>query len=160
MNSKGGDLSIRDVSVVFDSVTALDRVSLDIQPGEAVALVGLSGAGKTTLLNTCNAMTWPTSGNISIDGKNLSSMDTNELKMARLRIGFVHQQLSLVPNLRVIQNVVIGRLGHRSLIGSARDLLFLHEKLPSTYTTFCKASVSPRRFTNERINSLAANSSA
>ena len=124
MNSKGGDLSIRDVSVVFDSVTALDRVSLDIQRGEAVALVGLSGAGKTTLLNTCNAMIWPTNGNISIDGKNLSSMDTNELKMARMRIGFVHQQLSLVPNLRVIQNVVIGRLGHRSLIGSARDLLF------------------------------------
>ncbi|HAK51668.1 MAG TPA: ABC transporter ATP-binding protein [Gammaproteobacteria bacterium] len=124
MTSPGGHLSIEDVSVVFDTVTALDRISLDIKPGEAVALVGLSGAGKTTLLNTCNAMTWPTSGSVAIDGKDLSSMNTNELKMARMRIGFIHQRFSLVPNLRVIQNVVIGRLGARSLIGGARDLLY------------------------------------
>ena len=124
MKIREGLLSLTNVSVSYRGVNALDKVTVALNPGEAVALIGLSGAGKTTLLNTCNALTKPTSGNVSIDGKELGKMGARELKYIRSRIGFVHQNLSLVPNLRVIQNVVFGRLGRRSFFGGAKDMLF------------------------------------
>lgn len=124
MKTCEGSLRLNNVSVDYRGVNALDRVTLSLDPGEAVALIGLSGAGKTTLLKTCNALTKPTSGTVSIDGRELGRISAHELKYIRSRIGFVHQNLSLVPNLRVIQNVVFGRLGRRSFLGGAKDMLF------------------------------------
>ena len=112
------------MTVAYPGIEALAEVSLTLKPGEAAALIGLSGSGKTTLLNTCNALIQPTNGTVSIDGKEFGEMNSRELRYARSRIGFIHQSLSLVPNLRVIQNVVSGRLGQRSFLGGARDLLF------------------------------------
>ena len=112
------------MTVAYPGIEALAEVSLTLKPGETAALIGLSGSGKTTLLNTCNALIQPTNGAVSIDGKKFSEMSSQELRYARSRIGFIHQSLSLVPNLRVIQNVVSGRLGQRSFLGGARDLLF------------------------------------
>jgi len=66
----------------------------------------------------------PTSGKVEIDGRDLATLTASELRAVRAGIGFVHQDLSLIPNLRVVQNVVSGRLGSRSLISAARDLLF------------------------------------
>lgn len=129
MKILGGSLSLTNVSVSYRGVNALDRVTLALNPGEAVALIGLSGAGKTTLLNTCNALTKPNSGTVSIDGIELGKMGGRELKYIRSRIGFVHQNLSLVPNLRVIQNVIFGRLGRRSFFGGAKDMLFPSSKV-------------------------------
>ena len=117
-------LQLENVSVSFEATHALEDVTLHLAQGEAVALVGLSGAGKTTLLHTCNAMVAPSAGRVLINGQDLSKLSAKALKVARMNIGFIHQDLSLVPNLRVIQNVVSGRLGRRSLIGGARDLLF------------------------------------
>ncbi len=113
-------LHVADVSVVYAGLPALDSVSLGIAPGEAVAFVGPSGAGKTTLLRVLNATVRPTSGCVTYRGEHLGELSANDLRAVRGRIGFVHQSLGLVPNLRVIQNVMAGRLGRQGLLQSLR----------------------------------------
>ena len=117
------------VSVVYGQAPALEQVSLQIRAGEAVAFVGPSGSGKTTLLRLLNGSVRPTSGNVRIRGRALGEMSATELRQTRASIGFVHQDLRLVPNLRVAQNVVAGRLGTLSLIGSLRAMLLPPRRL-------------------------------
>jgi phosphonate transport system ATP-binding protein len=115
--------TLDEVNVVFGQGAALAQVSLAVQPGEAVALVGPSGSGKTTLLRLLNGSLRPTSGAVRVNGRALAEMSATELRRTRASIGFVHQDLRLVPNLRVVQNVVAGRLGSLSLPASIRAML-------------------------------------
>lgn len=115
---------LNDVTVRFNSVTALDKVSLSIGNGERVAFVGPSGAGKTTLLRSMNGSVKPAAGKVEVRGQNISSLSAGDLKQLRSCIGFIHQDLSLVPNLRVIRNVLAGALGRSSLASSMRMMLF------------------------------------
>jgi len=112
------------VSVTFGGKAALDAVDVSIAPGDAVAFVGPSGAGKTTLLRLLNATQRPSGGCVQVDGRCLGRHTTRELKAVRARIGFVRQDLALVPNLRVIQNVVAGRLGRMGLWRSLSAMTF------------------------------------
>ena len=124
MNSPpASGFSLNRARVAYGHVTALDGVSLDIQKGESVALVGPSGSGKTTLLRVLNGGVRPASGTVSVGGRAYREMSGGELRRARASIGFVHQDLRLVPNLRVIHNVVAGRLGTLSLSASIRAML-------------------------------------
>ena len=124
MNLTGTSFRLSGVSVTFGAEAALSDVDLDVAPGEAVGLVGPSGAGKTTLLRLLNGTLRPTAGTVEIGGEDLSTLSPRQLRALRSRIGTVHQDLSLVPNLRVIRNVLSGRLGRLSL-PSALRLLFL-----------------------------------
>jgi phosphonate transport system ATP-binding protein len=117
-------LKLENVSVRFGQLAALDGVSLSIAPGERVGLVGPSGAGKTTLLRLFNGSVRPTGGKAVVLGRDVSALSAGELRRLRSRVGFVHQDLSLVPNARVIRNVLSGRLGRRGLAGSVRMMLF------------------------------------
>ena len=77
---------------------ALEGVSLTIAAGEFVAIVGTSGSGKSTLLNMIGGLDVPTSGKVIVDGKDLSSMNDEQLTIFRRRkIGFVFQNYNLVP---------------------------------------------------------------
>lgn len=111
-------------SVSYGETNALDRVSISIEAGERVAIVGPSGGGKTTLLRLLNGMISPTSGSVATFGQRLDSLRPEKLRETRSRIGFIHQHLALVPNLRVVQNVISGKLGQRGLLRSVRDFLF------------------------------------
>ena len=124
MSRSSLQVRLDDVVVEFSGRRALDGVSLEMQSGEHVALVGLSGAGKTTLLNTLTGMIAPGAGTVSIEGSVLSALSPRQLRVVRSSIGFVHQDFSLVPGLRVVQNVISGRLGSRSFLGGVRDVLF------------------------------------
>ncbi len=135
---KGADrFLIRKVTHRFEGATALQGVSLGIEPGERVALVGPSGSGKTTLLRLLNGTLLPTEGSVEVDGRTLSELSRADLRRIRSEIGFVHQDLSLVPNVRVSQNVISGKLGQRSFAASTRawffpsreDLTLAHEIL-------------------------------
>ena len=87
---------------------ALDGVSLTIAAGEFVAIVGTSGSGKSTLLNMIGGLDVPTSGKVIVDGKDLSSMNDEQLTIFRRRkIGFVFQNYNLVPVLNVYENIVL-----------------------------------------------------
>ena len=87
---------------------ALDGVSLTIAAGEFVAIVGTSGSGKSTLLNMIGGLDVPTSGTVIVDGKDLSSMNDEQLTIFRRRkIGFVFQNYNLVPVLNVYENIVL-----------------------------------------------------
>ena len=124
MPRKPADFALAQASVAYNGSSALAAVDLTIGPGEAVAIVGPSGAGKTTLLRLLNATVRPTAGTVTVDGERLATLTKRELRALRGRIGFVHQDLSLVPNLRVLQNVLAGRVGQRGFFGSLRDLFF------------------------------------
>jgi phosphonate transport system ATP-binding protein len=111
------------LSLRFGELRALDSIELEIAAGEAVGFVGPSGAGKTSLLRMLIGAVRPTTGRVLAAGRDLASLSRSEMKALRASIGFVHQDLSLVPNLRVSQNVLAGRLGRLDLLGSLRHML-------------------------------------
>ncbi|MCL4145850.1 UNVERIFIED_CONTAM: hypothetical protein GTU68_013956, partial [Idotea baltica] len=89
----------------------LAGLSLEVTPGEVVAFVGPSGAGKTSALRLLNGMQSTTSGEVLVDGEALESLTSEDRRRVRQTIGYVPQGFGLVPNLRVAQNVLAGRLG-------------------------------------------------
>ena len=115
-------LSLEGVSVEFGSLTALRGIHLEVGRAERLGLVGLSGAGKTTLLRLFNGMVRPTRGHVRTLGQRLDALSLSNLRSVRARVGFVHQELNLIPNLNVLQNVLLGRLGQ---ISTARALALL-----------------------------------
>ncbi|GFI43043.1 MAG: ABC transporter ATP-binding protein [Dorea sp.] len=87
---------------------ALDGVSLTINVGEFVAIVGTSGSGKSTLLNMMGGLDNPTSGKVEVRGKELSELNDEQLTIFRRRnIGFIFQNYNLVPVLNVYENIVL-----------------------------------------------------
>ena len=89
-------------------VRALDGVNLTVENGEFVAIVGTSGSGKSTLLHMLGGLDRPTSGSVTVDGKNIFELKDEELTIFRRRkIGFVFQSFNLVPVLNVYENIVL-----------------------------------------------------
>lgn len=116
-------------------VKALDDVSLQINSGEFVAIVGTSGSGKTTLLNMLGGLDNPSFGKIEIDGNEISKMKDEELTIFRRRqIGFVFQNYNLVPMLNVYENIVLpieldGNKLDKNFISEVINLLGIADKV-------------------------------
>lgn len=103
-------LSLQDVSKEYltdgQPVRALSGLSLDVERGEFVALVGRSGCGKSTLLNLAGAMDFPTAGRVLVDGVSTSSLEDSGLtQLRRERVGFIFQSFQLLHTLTVFENV-------------------------------------------------------
>ena len=103
-------LSLQNVSKDYltdgQPVHALNGLSLNVERGEFVALVGRSGCGKSTLLNLAGAMDFPTSGNVLLDGVSTSSLkDSGLTQLRRERVGFIFQSFQLLHTLTVFENV-------------------------------------------------------
>jgi putative ABC transport system ATP-binding protein len=123
-------LSLQNVRKEYSTdgqpVRALDGVSLDVEAGQFVALVGRSGCGKSTLLNLAGAMDFPTSGSVLLDGVATSSLKDAELtKLRREKVGFIFQSFQLLHTLTVLGNVELPLLlaGRTNAREAARERL-------------------------------------
>ena len=134
-------LETKDLKKYYGSgdtqVKALDGVDLTVENGEFVAIVGTSGSGKSTLLHMLGGLDRPTSGSVTVDGKNIFSLKDEALTIFRRRkIGFVFQSFNLVPVLTVRENIVLpiqldgGKVDER-YVGEVVTALGLEKKLNS-----------------------------
>jgi putative ABC transport system ATP-binding protein len=102
-------ITLNRVSKVFEGkrkATALENISLEIEKGQVISIVGPSGSGKSTLLNLIGGLDTPTSGEISIEGEKLSRLPDDDLtRVRRDKIGFVFQFFNLLPTLNCLENV-------------------------------------------------------
>ena len=103
-------IQLKDIYKIYqmgdEEVRASDGISLTIEKGEFVAIVGKSGSGKSTLMNIIGALDVPTEGEYLLDGQGVSDMTDNQLAQIRnTMIGFVFQQYNLLPKLNLLENV-------------------------------------------------------
>ena len=116
---------------------ALDGITLSIEQGEFVAIVGTSGSGKSTLLNMMGGLDIPTSGSVKVKDKELSKLNDEQLTIFRRRnIGFIFQNYNLVPVLNVYENIVLpveldGDTIDKKFMEEVVHLLVLEDKLNS-----------------------------
>jgi ABC-type lipoprotein export system ATPase subunit len=116
----------KDYSTDGQPVRALDGVSLDVEAGQFVALVGRSGCGKSTLLNLAGAMDFPTAGSVLLDGVGTASLKDAELtRLRREKVGFIFQSFQLLHTLTVLGNVELPLLlaGRTNAREAARERL-------------------------------------
>ncbi|WP_297870748.1 ABC transporter ATP-binding protein [uncultured Oscillibacter sp.] len=106
------NIEAKDLSKVYgggeNRVTALDRASLSIAPGDFISIMGPSGSGKSTLLHLLSGLDRPTSGRLTYDGRDIYSLSDRELSaFRRRRIGFIFQQFRLLPVLTARENIIM-----------------------------------------------------
>ncbi|MBB5965866.1 ABC transporter ATP-binding protein [Planomonospora venezuelensis] len=109
----GVEVGVRGVSRTYGSSKALDEVTLEIEAGQAVALMGPSGAGKSTLLHLVGAMDLPDGGEVHVGGERVDTLRRRGLDRHRRRVGFVFQRFHLLPALSVLDNVLAPVLPRR-----------------------------------------------
>lgn len=126
---------------VPNQTKAVNDISFSVQKGEFVSIIGSSGSGKSKLLNMIGGLDTPTSGNVYILGKDITSMSEEELTLFRRKnIGFIFQNYNLIPVLSVYENIVLpveldGRKIDKDFLDDVLDILSLKEKifnLPNT----------------------------
>lgn len=115
-------ITFQNVDVVYpNGFKGLDDVSLTINPGEFVGIVGLSGAGKSTLIRTVNGLVPYTSGTLSVGDEVVNPKSASSLRKLRSRVGMIFQSFNLVSRISVLNNVLVGRSSStptwRSLLG-------------------------------------------
>src|ERR1041385_4554861 len=103
-------VELRNVSKIYhlggEEIRALDNISLDIDPGEFISIIGPSGSGKSTLMHILGCLDSPTDGTIQLDGTMIHDASPRQLAHIRnQKIGFVFQFFNLLPKLNVLQNV-------------------------------------------------------
>jgi lipoprotein-releasing system ATP-binding protein len=129
-------LQLQNVSKRFDSpesgehLEVLRGINLELARGASLAIVGPSGSGKSTLLNIIGTLDRPSSGNVVLSGRNLSSLNDEELAAVRNeKIGFVFQSHYLLPQCSVLENVLVptvpqkGRRNDKAVVERAKELL-------------------------------------
>lgn len=118
-----------------NTVHALDGIDFSVQNGEFVSIVGTSGSGKSTLLHMLGGLDRPTSGKVTVDGKDIFSLKDEALTIFRRRkIGFVFQAYNLIPVLNVYENIILpieldGRKIDKTFVNSIIEILGLEPKL-------------------------------
>lgn len=112
-------LEIADLRIVYpNGHEALRSISLRAERGEIVAVIGRSGAGKSTLLRCVAGLQEPTAGSITLDGEQVVGAGQTRRRALSRRIGFIWQEYNLVDRLPALTNVLTGRLGHDTRLGS------------------------------------------
>ena len=128
MTTPGDVLTIQGLTRRFGAVAAVDGLSLSVQPGQMVGIIGRSGAGKSTLLRMINRLQEPTGGSIRYGAIEVTRLRGKGLRDWRTQCAMVFQQFNLVPRLDVLTNVLMGRLNHRATLPSLLGLFSAAER--------------------------------
>ena len=122
-------LSIKNVEKKYNNGTnALKNISFDVEKGEFISIIGPSGSGKSTLLRSMNKMIDISQGSILFEDKNIENLKKTEIEIVRREIGMIFQSYNLVERLTVIENVLHGRLGYKSVIAGILGIYSEEEK--------------------------------
>ena len=122
-------LKVSNVSKQYSNgIKALNDVSFEAEKGQCISVVGPSGSGKSTLLRTINRLIDVTHGNILFEDVQIEKLKNNEIKKLRRKIGMIFQNYNLVERLSVIENVLHGRLGYKSLMSGVLGIYTEEEK--------------------------------
>ncbi len=106
-------LELKDVSMIYGSVKALQHADLVVRQGEWIAIMGPSGSGKTTMMNIIGCMSKPSHGLVILDGEDISKLSTKELTAIRRdKIGLIFQQFHLISHLTALENVMMAQYYH------------------------------------------------
>jgi branched-chain amino acid transport system ATP-binding protein len=121
-------LELNGIDAFYGRIQALHKVSLTVDEGEVVALIGSNGAGKTTTLRTISGLMHPAAGQVVFGGKDISRTRAN--RIAQMGIGHAPEGRRLFPRLTVIDNLVMGAYARRDREGIARDMARVFELFP------------------------------
>ena len=122
-------LSIKNISKKYNNGTnALKNISFDVEKGEFISIIGPSGSGKSTLLRSINKMIDISQGSILFEDKNIENLKKTQIELVRREIGMIFQSYNLVERLTVIENVLHGRLGYKSVIAGILGIYSEEEK--------------------------------
>ena len=131
-------LEVQDLTKKYgegdSEVVAVNHISFSVEKGEFVAITGASGSGKSTLMNMIGGIDTPTSGDVKIDGRSISSMSEDELAIFRRRnLGMIYQFYNLIPTLTAEENIMLpwrldGRRGNDKKVKEILSVLGLSER--------------------------------
>ncbi len=102
---------LENITKKFNDKIVLDRINMNMQSGEALALIGPSGTGKTTLIRVINGFVKPDQGKVFVAGKEVNYKSQKDLRRIRKRIGMIYQLFNLVDRMSALENVLTGALG-------------------------------------------------
>ncbi len=133
-------LELHNISKIYGDLKALDNVSLNVDTGEWVAIMGPSGSGKSTMMNIIGCMDKPTSGSVLLDGRDISKESANSLTAIRRdKIGLIFQQFHLVNYLTAVENVMVAQrtvtLEHGRIARDALTLSTAYERAETAVIT-------------------------
>ncbi|MGN1341475.1 MAG: amino acid ABC transporter ATP-binding protein [Oscillospiraceae bacterium] len=114
-------ISVNDLKKSFGETLVLDGITLDIEKGEKVVVIGPSGSGKSTFLRCLNLLEQPTAGEIIFDGTDITHAKGKELNSVRMKMGMVFQHFNLFPHLTIRRNITLGPVKHRLMTQAQAD---------------------------------------
>lgn len=138
-------LKIKNLKVVYEKFEAIENLSLEVDDGEFVAIIGSSGSGKSSLIKSINLLVKPKKGHIFIGKDDITLSNSKELKKLRREIGFIFQDYNLIDRLSVIENVLIGRLGYKSSFESLFGI-FKKEEYKDAMDVLKRVSLEEKAF--------------
>lgn len=121
-------IKLENIKKNFNDLVALDDVSLEVNKGEIVCLIGPSGSGKSTLCRCINGLEVPEAGNVYVEGQIIHFDDEKQATEACMKMGFVFQHFNLFPNMTVLENMILApiqvlKMNREEAIEKARELL-------------------------------------
>ena len=111
-------LELYSLKKTFGQVHAVDDVTVTVEAGQMVGIIGRSGAGKSTLLRLINRLVEPSNGRIMFDGRDITKLTGRELRLWRASCAMIFQQFNLVERMDVLTNVLLGRVAHQGVFST------------------------------------------
>lgn len=146
-------LSIKNISKEYNNgITALKNVSFDVEKGEFISIIGPSGSGKSTLLRSINKMIDISQGSILFENRNIENLKKREIELVRREIGMIFQNYNLVERLTVIENVLHGRLGYKSVFAGILGI-YSEEEKKEAFTFLEKVNMT--KYAYQKCNELS-----